>query len=337
MTAPDRVTPERILQIAWGYAPPMIVEAAIRNKIFDTLDGGPKTAAEVATAGGATERGVRMLLDALTAMELIGKQGETYSLTPESSAFLVSKKRSFQGGIFLHLSKHILPGWMKLTDIVRNGRPAVSVNQQAGGAEFFAGLVEEILPMSYPSAQALAAALKLEDAKEPVSVLDVAAGSGVWSIALAQRSPQVKVTAVDWPPVIAVTRKVTAKFGVSERYQFVESDLLKADFGSGHHIATLGHIIHSEGEARSRELLGKVFNALAPGGTVVIAETMPNDDRAGPLFALLFAVNMLVSSDQGNTYTLGEMTGWLKSAGFTDVRTIPAPAQSPLVLATKPG
>ena len=168
-------------------------------------------------------------------------------------------------------------------------------------------------------------------------MLDLAAGSGVWGIALAQASPHVRVTAVDWPGVIPVTRRVAEKHGVLDRFRFVEGDVLEADLGrDAHHVAALGHILHSEGPDRSRRLLGRVFDALAPGGTVVIAEFVANDDRTGPPNALIFAVNMLVNTEQGDTFTFGEMTAWLREAGFDDVRQLAAPGPSPLLLATKP-
>ncbi len=113
----------------------------------------------------------------------------------------------------------------------------------------------------------------------PISVLDLGAGSGVWSIAIAQQLPQVRVTAVDWPQVIPVTKKVAARYGLTGRYTFVGGDLHSANFGQGHSIATLGHIFHSDGEIRSRQLLSKTFDALAPGGTIAIAEILVDTKR----------------------------------------------------------
>jgi hypothetical protein len=145
------------------------------------------------------------------------------------------------------------------------------------------------------------------------------------------------VTAVDWAGVIPITQKVTARLGVADRFRFVEGDLLESDFGSGHKIAIAGHILHSEGEERSRLLLKKTFEALAPGGTIAIAEILVDADRKGPLPALIFAVNMLVNSDQGDAFSLGEISGWLREAGFSNVRTVEAPGlASLLILATKP-
>jgi SAM-dependent methyltransferase len=183
---------------------------------------------------------------------------------------------------------------------------------------------------------ALGEALGVPGARQPVSVLDLAAGSGVWGIALAQQSPQVRVTAVDWPKVLEVTRRVAARHGVADRCRFVGGDLRDADFGTGHQIATLGHILHSEGEARSKALLKKTFAALAPGGTAVVAEWLTAEDRSGPPPALVFAVNMLVNTEQGDTFSLGLIRGWLEEAGFAGVRTLEGPGPSPLILATRP-
>jgi hypothetical protein len=135
--------------------------------------------------------------------------------------------------------------------------------------------------------------------------------------------------------VLPTTRRVAEKHGAGRQFRYVEGDLNTVSFGTGYHVATLGHILHSEGEARSRELLKRIHAALAPGGTIAIAEFVPADDRTGPPQALIFAVNMLVNTDQGDTFTLAEMSRWLTEAGFGDVRQLPAPGPSPLILATK--
>jgi len=335
--AKKELTPERIWKLGLGFAPPLILEAAVRNGVFDILEGGAKTLEEVASETGASPRGVRALLNALVALEFLSKKGEAYALTPESSAFLVSTKPDFQGGIFRHLSRQMLPTWLGLSESVRSGKPVTAVNQEGEGAEFFREFVEDLFPRAYPGARVLADAMGVATATGEVKVLDIAAGSGVWSIAFAERSPHVRVTVVDWAPVIPVARSVAEQRGFSDRYSFVEGDLLEADFGSGHHVATLGHIVHSEGEARSRELFRKVFAALSPGGTIAIAEWVPNEERTGPPPAMIFAVNMLVHTDFGDVFTLREMSEWLEAAGFAQIRELEIPGPSPLILATKPG
>ena len=101
-------------------------------------------------------------------------------------------------------------------------------------------------------------------------------------------------------------------------------------------MATLGHILHSEGAERSRKLLAKVFDALASGGTIAIAEFLVDASRTGPLTGLFFAVNMLVNTDCGDTYSFEEIAGWLTEAGYVNTRTVASPGPSPLILADKP-
>jgi precorrin-6B methylase 2 len=331
-----QVTPERIMQFAWGYSVPLVLEAAIRHRVFDVLDNNPMTLDQLAQATGASRRGLSAISNVLVGLNFLSKDStETYSLTPESSAFLVTTKPSFMGGIIRHTSEHLLPNWLKLNEVVATGKPVLAVNQEQQGGEFFHAFVSDIFPMSYAPAQALAAHLDYASGG-PASVLDLAAGSGVWGIAQAQCAEQVRVTAVDWPEVIDITKRTVARFGLTDRYTFVDGDIASADFGAGHNVATLGHILHSEGEARSRALLGRVFNALAPGGTIAIQEFLVNADRTGPLNGLIFAVNMLVNTDVGDTFSFEEISSWLIDAGFTAPRTLAAPGPSPLILATKP-
>jgi 3-hydroxy-5-methyl-1-naphthoate 3-O-methyltransferase len=325
------------MQFAWGYVPPLVLEAAIRHRVFDVLDSSPKTIPQVHKETGASERGLAAIMNALVGLNFLAKDGQgRFSLTPESAAFLVSTKPGFQGGIIRHCSEHLIPKWLSLNEIVATGRPTESVNQQNTGADFFEKFVSDIFPMSYPAAQTLARHLAENGAGKPVRVLDLAAGSGVWGIAVAQSSPHVRVTAVDWPGVIPVTRKTVSRFGLADRFSFVEGDLLQADFGGGHTVATLGHILHSEGSARSQALLAKTFAALASGGTIAIAEFLVNPDRTGPVNGLFFAVNMLVNTDNGDTYSFEEISDWLRQAGFIHARTLESPGPSPLILATKP-
>jgi len=330
------VTPERIMQFAWGYVPPMVLEAAIRHRVFDVLDEGPKTLEETAKATGASERGLRAIMNVLVGLNFLAKEGERYSLTPESETFLVSTKPSFQGGLLKHTSGQLIPKWLGLNHIVGTGKPAVAVNQEGDGSTFFQGFVMDIFPMSYPSATTLSKHLALGERGAGVKVLDLAAGSGVWGIALAQSAGNVTVTAVDWSGVLPATRGSVDRFGLTDRFTFVAGDLNSAEFGSGHDVATLGHILHSEGEDKSRRLLQKTFAALASGGTIAIAEFLVNKDRTGPVGSLMFAANMLVNTDEGDTFSFEEIGGWLKEAGFVDVRLLEAPGPSPLVLATKP-
>src|SRR6266566_706747 len=330
------VTPERLMEIGFACAPPLIISAGVSNKVFDSLQNGAKTSEQIAEETGASARALRILMNALVGLNLLKKdRQEKYSLTQESAAFLLSNKLGTHAGFFGTIAPQIISRWLRLSDIVREGRPAAAVNQETEGTEFFSQLVERIIPMSYPPAQKLGDHLKLAKTKNEIRVLDLGAGSGIWGIALAQKSTRVRVTAVDWAGMIPTTKRITQKFGVGDRFNYVEGDMLEANFGSGYDIATLGHILHSEGEDRSRQLLRKIFRALKPGGTIAIAEWLVNDARTKPLPSLMFAVQMLVNTEKGDTFSFNEIKNWLEEAGFKKVGKVEAPGPSPLILATK--
>jgi 2-polyprenyl-3-methyl-5-hydroxy-6-metoxy-1,4-benzoquinol methylase len=331
------LSPQNLMKYVWGFAPPLIIGAAVRNRVFDTLDGGPRTVAEVSAATGASQRGLAAIMNALVGLEFLTRDSAgRYALTPESAAFLVSSKPGYLGGFVSHIPTELIPAWLGLPEIVRTGAPPKRVNQIEEGSAFFAGFVTDLFALNYGAAIAAADALGISAKTNPIRVLDLAAGSGVWGIAMAQRSPQVTVTAVDWPKVLEITRGMVTRYGMADRFQFLGGDLGEVSFGTGYDVATLGHILHSEGVARSRELIRKTFEALAPGGTIVIGEFLVEADRRGPLEGLIFGVNMLVNTESGNTYSFEEIREWLELAGFFNVGTVPAPGPSPLIFANKP-
>jgi SAM-dependent methyltransferase len=332
---PNPISPDRIMQFAWAFAPALTIEVATRNRVFEFLDTESHTAEEVAEYAKGSTRGWRAVLNCLVGVGLLAKESFRYSTTPESSMYLIATKPSYMGGFFKHISKQLIPNWLNLEEIVRTGKPTGRVNDQAGGEEFFAEFVNDLFPISYPAANALGEHLNLRETTSEVRVLDVAAGSGVWGIALAHQSEHVKVTAVDWPLVLEVTRQMSARFGLTSRFDFLAGDLLEVEFPDSCDVATLGHILHSEGERRSQALLKKVSNALKPGGTIAIAEFTPNSDRTGPPQSLIFAINMLVNTDEGDTYPFEQVVSWLEEAGFVNARELPSAGPAPLILANR--
>lgn len=341
----ENPTREMLSRLTSGFAP-LIIGAAVEHHVFDFLEQGPRTAAQVASESGASLRGIRAVMNALIGLKLLRKYDSgLYALTPESAAFLVRGKPQFLGALLRdkQLSwRATAPEagrwrmWLDINDVVRVGKPVAPVNLEQHGGEYFKGFVETLFATNYPAARTLAKALCIAHKEKPVCVLDLAAGSGVWGIALARESPRVTVTAVDWPNVLETTKAVARRCGLLHRFQFVGGDLQSADFGGGHHIAILGHIIHTEGATRSQALLKKTFEALAPGGIITIAEFLVNEDRTGPPMSLIWAVNMLVQTEEGDTFSFGEIGGWLRDAGFENPRQLENPGPSPLILANKP-
>ena len=146
------------------------------------------------------------------------------------------------------------------------------------------------------------------------------------------------MTVIDLPEIVdTVTRQFVDREGASHQFTFSPGDFRKIDFGAScFDIVILGHICHGEGAERTQDLIERAFRALRSQGQILIAEFVPDDDRHGPLIPLLFALHMLLLTDHGDAFTLLEYKKWLMNAGFIDVRTVAAPAPSPLILATKP-
>ena len=337
-TAPSPVKQtagQRMMQISFGFAPLFILHTAINLKVFDHLATREATAEDLRKACNASTRGMIALLDALAGLGWLEKDGSFYRLNEDSEQLFVRSKPSYSGAIFQHFISDILPVFQDLEEVVRSGKPARARNQQGEGGAFFQKFVSALFPMAYPAAKILASKIPLDTWDKGAKVLDLAAGSGVWGIAIAEAHQNVTVTAVDWPEVLPVTRQTAERFGVGDRFHYVAGDLDGVEFGSNYALAILGNILHCEGDTRSEQLLLKTYQSLAPGGTIAIAEFLIDGNRVSPLPAVLFNVNMLVNTEQGRVYSFSELERWLKDCGFSNVRLLQVPCSSPLILADK--
>lgn len=334
-------TPERIMQqFVWGFAPLYSLASALDLSLFTHVSEGKVTQASLEAATGASRRGLGMLLNMMVGLGFLTRQGTDdavrYGLTPESEAFLVEGCPSYLGGMVCLNARWMGKTWAKLTDCVKTGMPAVAVDRPEEGIPFWDELVDVIFPMSYPTAAHVGRELRRIHSDGTLRLLDVAAGSGVWGIAATQADPIVQVVAFDLPETLAHTRKNAERFEVADRFQFRAGNIREDTFGeSEFDAAILGHICHSEGPEYTRRLLAKTARALKSGGTVVIADMLPHEDRSGPVFPLLFALNMLVHTTEGDTFTFSEYDAWLREAGFRDTRLLEGTQPSPMVLATR--
>ncbi len=325
---------DKFLQLHLAFAPSRILMAALQLRVFSHIAAGNNSAATIARAAGASERGMRMLLDALTPLDLLGKTDGTYTLPPASQRYLVHESPDYLG--YMMENEALWDAWSDLTECVRTGRPSAAVNRREIAEEFFPVLVRGLHITHREPARRLAQALESSDSGRSLQVLDVACGSGVWGIAMAEANPHAHVTALDFPAVLELTRQFLHQHGVESQYDLLPGDLKEVDLGeSRFDLALLGNIVHSEGERSSRSLFSRLHRALRPGGRVAILDMVPNDDRTGPFFPLMFALNMLVNTDEGDTYTLAEYSEWLREAGFARIGPVELGLHSPVIVATR--
>jgi ubiquinone/menaquinone biosynthesis C-methylase UbiE len=330
----EPVSPVKIINDLWAARISLTLIAALDLDIFTTIAQGNRTATEIAKAVGAPKRGVERLLDSLVGIGYLTRRGTQFGLTPVSNAFLVRTKASFIGEM-ADETRMTLPGWSQLADVIRKGKPVAALNT-AEGRLFFPRLVRAIFPMTYNAARGLVRKFPAAALKKIERVLDVAAGSAAWSLPFAQAIPNARITAVDYPEVTAMARQYAEQFGVGDRYEYLEGDVRQMDLGEKQYdVVILGHIIHSEGEKWGKALIRKSYRALKRGGTLVIAEMIPNDSRTGSIFALLFGLNMILHTEEGDVFTMAQYRQWLRQAGFSTVKVVEVDAPSPLILASR--
>jgi len=322
---------EEIQQLIFSFIPSRVLAAGVQFGVFAQIAAGRQTPEEIAQAAGTSRRGTRMLLDALVAAELLTKNGRQYRLTPGAAQYLVPDSPDYVGGM-MEQDASWLP-WNHLAEAVRSGKPHLEVEQQQNAEAFFPRLVRTLHVFNREPARRAAAALGAAEAADGRRVLDVACGSGVWGIAFAEAHPQTRVTAQDFPGMLEETRQYLKRHGVEGRYDFLPGDLKQAGFGRDRYdVALLGNIAHSEGERSTRDLFRRLFPALRKGGRIAIVDMIPHDDRSGPPFPVFFALQMLLHSEQGDTYTLAEYSAWLREAGFARVETADIGSHSPLIV-----
>ncbi|HYB92000.1 MAG TPA: methyltransferase [Candidatus Binataceae bacterium] len=329
-------SPVPMMEDLWASWRTYALAAAFELGVFTHIASGAQTAEAVAAKASASAPAMRRLLDAMVAMGYLRRKGETYSLSPEAETYLVRGRPLYAEGAEM-MARGLSMGWSQLAEAVRTGRPVMPAAEPGRGRrEFFPMLVKVIFPTSYAAARAAVAAIAAPQRAKLAAILDVAAGSGAWSIAFAEAIPTAHVTVVDYPEVTPIAREFAERHGVADRYDYLEGNLREVDFGRARYdLVILGHIVHGEGREHGRRLIERSAEALRERGMLLIGDFIPRDDRTGPPIPMLFGLNMLIGAPEGDVFTLREYREWLKGAGFRQIRVLRAPAPSPLILAIK--
>jgi ubiquinone/menaquinone biosynthesis C-methylase UbiE len=319
----------------WASQRTQALVTAIELGLFTRIAEGKRTVAEIARAAGASEHGTARLLEAITALGYLRKAGEHYALAPVADRYLVRGKELYMENT-VEVTRGMTMTWMQLADAVRKGEPALPDDGGAALRVFFPLLVRQIFPINFTASSAAVRSLPAPARRKIRTVLDLGAGAAAWSIPFAKANSKARVTALDIAEVLPTTREYVRRWGVEKQYDYLEGSLRDLKWEERKFdLVIIGHILHGEGERRSRELLKRAFTALNDGGSVLIAELIPNDQRTGPPLPALFALNMMIHVPEGDVFTMAQMREWLKDAGFRRIQKIAVPAPSPLIFATR--
>jgi ubiquinone/menaquinone biosynthesis C-methylase UbiE len=310
-------TPAAIFQSFTAYQQTAAMRAAIDLDLFTTVAQGATTPAALAKACNASERGIRILCDRLVVDRFLTKNEGGYGLTPTASMFLDRRSGAYVGSAIAFLmNPTIVESFASLTDAVRRGGTALGHDGTiAPDASVWVDFARAMKGLAGFTAELVANLLEL-DAARPLKVLDVAAGHGMFGIAIARRHPRAEVTALDWADVLTVAQENARAAEVDDRVRLLPGDAFKTDLGSGYDVVLLPNFLHHFDAPTCEQFLRRVRAALAPGGRVVVIEFIPNDDRVSPPDAATFALVMLATTPAGDAFTYAEYDEMLRRAGF---------------------
>jgi len=332
--APQTWTAEAVLALGRSYQGAAVLAAGAELDLFSMLTRAPLPAAEIARKLQCDLRGLTILLDALVALRLLGKSGGNYALPAGLSALLTPEGSQTVLAMVQHQA-NCLRRWAQLAQVVKTGRPSVrtpSVRGEAGDEASFIGAMHNI---SAPNADEVIRAVQPLEFRH---LLDIGGASGTWTIAFLRACPSAQATLFDLPEVIPMARQRLAAAGLEGRVKLVAGDFMSDPLPPGSDLAWVSAIVHQNSRAQNRALFGKVFAALTPGGRIAIRDVVMEEDRTQPVAGALFAVNMLVATEGGGTFTFAELREDLETAGFTGVALGRADeAMNAIVVARKPG
>ena len=309
---------EEIIAVVRGFQPACVLLAAADLNVFTILKTKPMSAKAVADKLEADTRAITILLDALAAMALLTKQNKEYSLSSDVAQLLTEdSSRSILPAI--RHQANCLRRWVQLSQVIRNGQPAeriLNIHSETEDLAAFIGAMD-----NFSTSVATDVISKLRNFNF-CHLLDVGSASGTWTIEFLRAVPEAKATLFDLPEVIPMAKEHIAKAGLTDQVEFVEGDFYTDDMPAGADFIWLSAIAHQNSRQQNQELFSKLYTVLENGGKLVLRDVVMDESRTKPEGGALFAINMLVATEGGGTYTFDEFRMDLLNAGFANITLV---------------
>lgn len=314
----DQPTPTLIFEIINSYQRTAAIRAAIQLDLFTAIGEGNDTPVALAKRCKATERGVRILCDYLVMAGLLTKSAQRYALGRDAAIFLDKRSPACIASIANFLGRpETVELFMDLAATIQNpetslaGRTAMEPENP-----MWVEFARSMAPLMALPAEGIAEMVGA-DAGHKWKVLDIAAGHGIFGIAIARHNPNAEIFALDWPSVLVAARENAEAAGVASRHHLIPGSAFDVDFGSGYNLVLITNFFHHFDVATNESLLRKVRAALAPGGRVATLDFIPNDDRVTPPSTAAFSMTMLGHTLAGDAYTFAEYQKMFTNTGFS--------------------
>ncbi len=312
--SPPELTPDLVYDLFWGIFKPQFIRLALQLDVFTPLAAGSTTAEQVAQSCHCDTIGIKSLLDYLCSLEVLECSGNVYALTPTTATFLVKGRKAYVGDMILHYTDKTL--FDNIQHSLRSGK------YSSLGENFVQDAwLESYLPWRIPQSLEMwqAAGIKTKH-QESMQILDIACGCAVKSLALAQVSPNLRVTCLDTADVLMVARDLAARMGIESQVVFMPANILDADFGENQfNVALAGQITHYLTEAQNASLFHRIYSALSPNGVFVIDCPMATDE---PAETTSFLSLVLWANSGGAAYSFEAYRAWLSDSGFHKIKQL---------------
>jgi ubiquinone/menaquinone biosynthesis C-methylase UbiE len=327
-----------ISRIAYGFIGSKALFSALNLGLFSHLAGNEKTLEALVAETGVAANRLSTLLAALTSIGLITRQGNTYRNAPASDRYLVREAPAYFGDYYrFQIDRQIYPALVHLDAGIAGDAKRLAFDSLAG----LTGDPEEADAFtraqhagSFGPAVILARSLDLSGARH---LLDVGGGSGAFSIALCQRHPELRASVLDFPNVIDVAKRFVSEAGLEDRIDYILADAVNGAWPDGQDIVLFSYLLSAVAESSLPLLLAKAWDALRPGGKLLIHDFMLDDNETGPALAALWFLQYLSGRIDGVSFSAGTLAEQLRSQGYQDISDqVLIPEITKLVICVKP-
>ena len=312
------------MQVGLGFWPSKVLLSAIEMELFTDLAKGPQTLQTIQGRMGLHPRASRDFLDTLVALGFLDRSSDMYSNTPATDKFLDKHKPSYLGGMLEMANLRLYGFWGHLTEALRTGLPQNEV--RTGGVPLFEALYADparlksflaaMTGISHGANIAIASRFPWNAYK---TFADVGTAQGDLAVQIALANPHLSGTGFDLAEVGPIFEDYAEMNGVASRLRFVAGSFFDQPVPRAD-VILMGHILHDWGIDDKRMLIRKAYEAMPEGGALIVYESLIDNDRSRNAFGLMMSLNMLIETPAGFDYTGADCEGWMKEAGFREIR-----------------
>ncbi len=320
------LNPSRILALSTGYWDSQTLLTANRMGLFALLADGSKTVEEIASGLASKPKGIRMLLNACVALELLEENDGQYTNSALSQAFLTPGQQGYLGDA-IRYSDDLYDSWGKLEQSLHSGLPSMPAEKYTGEdleqtRNFVYGMHNRAMGIGRMM-------VELVDLTGRQKMIDVGGGPGTYSSLFAQRYSRLNSQVLDLPGVLKISEEIIQSLGVSDQVTTQPLNYMQDDFPQNNDVVLISGVFHRETEQTCRGFIRRAYEALDVGGMLIVSDVFTDAGGKSPLFATLFGLNMMLTATDGEVHADEDVASWMEQQNFADIHKVSFPQPMP--------